>query len=87
MLFGRPHSVTAFLRSNRGVDSEIDDTFTVILQYAGAQRNLLVTMKTAVISHLKDQLQYIVRGTKGSYVKVLETHFRGPRKDRKLTLN
>lgn len=70
VLFGQPSSVTAFLRSNRGMESEIDDTFTIILQYSGAQKNLLVTIKTGVVSHLKDQLKYFVRGTKGTFIKV-----------------
>ncbi|KAK3905773.1 hypothetical protein C8A05DRAFT_12437 [Staphylotrichum tortipilum] len=69
VLFGRPASVTGFLRSNRGVDSDIDDTFTIILQYTGKQKNLLVTVKTAVVTHAKDQLKFHVRGTKGTYLK------------------
>ncbi|KAK4116850.1 NAD(P)-binding protein [Canariomyces notabilis] len=68
-LFGRPASVTAFLRSNRGVDSEVDDTFTVILQYSGEQKNLLVTIKTAIVTHMKDQLRFFVRGSRGTYLK------------------
>jgi predicted dehydrogenase len=36
-LFGTPASVTGFFRSNRGVDSDVDDTFTIILQYSGKQ--------------------------------------------------
>ncbi|KAK3382544.1 hypothetical protein B0T24DRAFT_601946 [Lasiosphaeria ovina] len=67
VFFGRPSSVTAFLRSNRGVESDVDDTFTIILQYD--RQNLVVTVKTAIVSHLKDQLKYFVRGTKGSYLK------------------
>jgi predicted dehydrogenase len=70
LLFGTPASVTAFLRSNRGMESDIHDTFTIMLQYAGAQKNLLVTIKTGVVSHMKDQLKYFVRGTKGTYIKV-----------------
>lgn len=69
LLFGKPYSVTAFLRSNRGVPSDIDDTFTIILQYSGAHNHLVVTIKTATITPLKDQLKYLVRGTTGSYVK------------------
>jgi predicted dehydrogenase len=69
-LFGRPASVTAFLRSNRGVDSEVDDTYTVMLQYEGEQKNLLVTIKTAIVSHMKDQMRFFVRGTAGTYLKV-----------------
>jgi predicted dehydrogenase len=70
VLFGRPSSVTAFLRSNRGMESDIDDTFTIILQYFGEQKNLLVTIKTTVVTHMKDQLKYFVRGTMGTFVKV-----------------
>lgn len=66
-LFGTPASVTGFLRSNRGIESEIDDTFTIILQYKG---NLTVTVKTAVVTNMKDQLKFWVRGTKGTYLKV-----------------
>ncbi|KAK4041441.1 hypothetical protein C8A01DRAFT_14804 [Parachaetomium inaequale] len=68
-LFGTPSSVTGFLRSNRGVDSEVDDTFTIMLQYSGKQKNLLVTVKTAVVTHMKDQLRFFVRGSKGTYLK------------------
>ncbi|KAK3356602.1 hypothetical protein B0T25DRAFT_451330 [Lasiosphaeria hispida] len=68
-LFGRPASVTAFLRSNRGAESEIDDTFTIILQYAGDQKNLLVTIKTAIVTHMRDQLRFFVRGTEGTFLK------------------
>jgi predicted dehydrogenase len=63
-------SVTGFLRSNRGVQSEIDDTFTIVLEYSGPQSGLIVTIKTAVITPMKDQLKYFIRGTKGSYLKV-----------------
>ncbi|KAL2132601.1 hypothetical protein VTI74DRAFT_3591 [Chaetomium olivicolor] len=68
-LFGHPAAVTGFLRSNRGLDSAIDDTFTIILQYSGNQKNLLVTVKTAIVTHMKDQLRFFVRGTKGTYLK------------------
>ncbi|KAL2255655.1 hypothetical protein VTK26DRAFT_2938 [Humicola hyalothermophila] len=68
-LFGRPASVTGFLRANRGDDSEIDDTFTIILQYSGDKKNLLVTIKTAIVTHMKDQLRFFVRGTRGTYLK------------------
>lgn len=70
MLFGRPSSVTAFLRSNRGIDSAIDDTFTIILQYSGEKKNLLVTIKTASVTHMRDQLRFFVRGTRGTFLKV-----------------
>lgn len=62
--------MTGFLRANRGVDSEIDDTFTIMLQYGESQKNLLVTVKTAVVTHMSNQLKFWVRGTKGTYLKV-----------------
>jgi len=69
-LFGTPASVTGFLRANRGADSEVDDTFTVVLQYSGARRNLMVTVKTSIVTHMKDQLKFWVRGSEGTYLKV-----------------
>ncbi|KAI9373472.1 hypothetical protein BJX61DRAFT_533138 [Aspergillus egyptiacus] len=69
VLFGRPASVTAFYRTQRGIDSEVEDSFTIILQYAGPLKNLLVTVKTAVVSPMAQQLKFWIRGTKGSYLK------------------
>jgi predicted dehydrogenase len=68
-LFGRPASVTAFLRNQRGVKSEIEDSFTIILQYDKEQSDLLVTVKTCVVTPLARQLKQLVRGTEGSFVK------------------
>jgi predicted dehydrogenase len=75
LLFGRPASVTGFLRVLRGVESETEDTFTALLQYEGEQKDLLVTVKTNIVSPMKDQLKYVARGTKGSYVKVCSSPF------------
>ena len=75
VLFGRPASVTGFFRSLRGIESEIDDTFTIILQYSGEQKNLLVTIKTTIVSLMEDQLKTFVRGTGGSFVKVSLLNF------------
>ncbi|TPX11444.1 uncharacterized protein E0L32_007863 [Thyridium curvatum] len=69
-LFGRPKSVTGFFRAQRGIESEVEDSFTIILQYGGAQRDLLVTVKTAVTTPMAQQLKQLVRGTKGSFIKV-----------------
>jgi hypothetical protein len=41
-----------------------------MLQYSGEKKNLLVTVKTSIITHMKDQLKYFIRGTGGSYMKV-----------------
>lgn len=62
--------MTGFLRALRGVESEIDDTFTIILQYGPPQQDLVVTIKTNIVSPMPDQLKYFVRGTKGAFVKV-----------------
>lgn len=70
VLFGKPASVTAFFRNNRGgvgVDSDIHDSFTLVLEYA--PKALLVTIKTSIVSVLKDQLRFAVRGTTGSFLK------------------
>ncbi|KAH8656282.1 oxidoreductase [Ilyonectria robusta] len=68
VLFGRPKSVTAILRDLRGADSEVEDTFTIVLLYDSP---LLVTVKTTITTCMKEQLHYFVRGTEGSYIKVL----------------
>jgi predicted dehydrogenase len=68
-LFGTPSKVTGFYRALRGVDSPIDDAFTIILQYGGEQKNLLVTVKTSVVTLMKDPLKYFVRGYDGTFVK------------------
>jgi hypothetical protein len=68
VLFGVPSSVTGFFRVQRGIVSEVEDSFTIILQYAG--KDLLVTIKTSVTTPLDQQLKFLVRGTKGSYIKV-----------------
>lgn len=65
--------MTAFFRAQRGIESEVEDSFTIILQYGGPQKDLLVTVKTAVTSPVAEQLKFYVRGTKGSYIKVCMT--------------
>lgn len=66
-LFGRPTSVIGHFASNRGVESEVDDTFTFLLVYPGT---LTVTIKTAIVTHMKEQLKFWFRGTEGTYLKV-----------------
>lgn len=70
VLFGRPKSVTGFFRVQRDAESEVEDSFTIILQYDGVQKDLLVTVKTAVTTPMAQQLKQLVRGTKGSLIKV-----------------
>ncbi|RSL59607.1 hypothetical protein CEP51_013892 [Fusarium floridanum] len=69
VLFGTPKSVTAFNRVQRGIKSEVEDSFTIILQYDEPQQDLLVTVKTSVTSPMHHQLKHFVRGTKGSWIK------------------
>ncbi|KAL5347941.1 hypothetical protein ACLOAV_007353 [Pseudogymnoascus australis] len=74
VLFGRPKSVTGFFRAQRGADSEVEDSFTIILQYDGLQKELLVTVKTALVTPMAQQLKLLVRGTKGSFIKFQQRH-------------
>lgn len=68
-LFGTPATVTGFYCALRGVDSPIDDAFTIILQYGGEQKNLLVTVKTSVVTLMREPLKYFVRGYNGTFMK------------------
>lgn len=68
-LFGIPETITGFYRNQRGSDSSVEDAFTIILSYRH-RSELLVTVKTSIVSPLSKQIKFIVKGTKGSYVKV-----------------
>ncbi|RDW63688.1 hypothetical protein BP6252_11233 [Coleophoma cylindrospora] len=68
-LFGRPKSVIGILRNTVDAESENDTVFMIILQYGEEKRNLIVTIRTTVVSVMKDQLQGFVRGTKGTFIK------------------
>ena len=72
LLFGKPKSVTAFVRCLRegGAEGAVDDSFTIILQYGGELKDLVSTVKTTVVSPQKKQLKFWVRGTQGSFSKV-----------------
>lgn len=69
VLFGRPATITGFYHSLRGIESEIDDAFTIILQYGGEKRNLVVTVKTSVVCVMQHPLKFFIRGYDGSFVK------------------
>lgn len=68
-LFGPPSTVTGFYRSLRGIESATDDSFTVILQYGGKHKNLLVTVKTSVVATMQQPLKFFVRGYDGTFIK------------------
>lgn len=68
-LLGTPSKVTGWIRCLRddALASEVDDTFTVVLEYA--DRPTLCTVKTTVVNVLRDPLKYVVRGRAGTFVK------------------
>jgi predicted dehydrogenase len=69
VLFGRPATITGFYRSLRGIESEVDDAFTVILQYGREKINLVGTVKTSVVCVMQYPMKFFVRGYNGSFVK------------------
>jgi predicted dehydrogenase len=69
VLFGRPATITGFYRSLRGIESAVDDAFTVILQYGGDKKNLVVTVKTSVVCVMQHPMKFFIRGYDGSFVK------------------
>lgn len=73
VLFGLPKSVTAFVRSLR-MESQTEDSFTIILQYDGARKDLIATVKTTFVSPLPmaRQPKFRVRGEQGAFIKTGE---------------
>ena len=68
-LFGMPKKVTGFVyHQRRGVEGTVHDSHTVILHYDG----LLATVRAGVVSPEREQMRYWVRGTKGSFKKVVQ---------------
>ena len=67
--FGRPKSVTKFLRRSLP-EFAIEDRFTIFLQYSREKQNLIITLKASGSSKLSPQLRLLVKGENGSYVKV-----------------
>ncbi|KLO10162.1 NAD-binding protein [Schizopora paradoxa] len=73
VLFGRPASVTGFIANVRGLGNQnVDDSFTIILQYPANKSqklSLTVILRAHILSVRSPQLRYIVRGSKGTFVK------------------
>lgn len=68
--FGMPQRVTGFVgKQRRQVQRGSNDSFTVLLHYEG----MLATAKAGVVSAAVEQLRFWVRGTKGSFKKVMQT--------------
>ncbi|PWY85847.1 NAD(P)-binding protein [Aspergillus sclerotioniger CBS 115572] len=66
-LLGKPERVTAFIGSQREVNtSGFEDSFTVLLHYP---KGVLATVKAGVVSPDSEQLRFWVRGDKGSFKK------------------
>ncbi|EPQ59911.1 hypothetical protein GLOTRDRAFT_27456, partial [Gloeophyllum trabeum ATCC 11539] len=73
VLFGRPEKVTAFISNMRGIGHpDVDDNFTIIFHYpppSGSQHPLTVILRASILSARSPQLRFVVRGTKGTFVK------------------
>ncbi|KAI0824645.1 oxidoreductase [Trametes gibbosa] len=77
VLFGRPIKLTAFVENIRGLGSkEVDDCFTIFLHYppvkaaSGVQpQSLKVILRGHILSVRAPQVRYVVRGTRGTYLK------------------
>ncbi|KAH9850027.1 oxidoreductase [Lenzites betulinus] len=77
VLFGRPTKITAFVENIRGLGSkEVDDCFTIFLHYpapkaaSGVQpQSLKVILRAHILSVRSSQVRYIVRGTRGTFLK------------------
>ncbi|KII95329.1 hypothetical protein PLICRDRAFT_96730 [Plicaturopsis crispa FD-325 SS-3] len=71
VLFGRPATLTAFIRNTRHVGNPaVDDTFSLVLHYPRvSEPDLTVTLGANILSARKHQVRYVVQGTKGTYEK------------------
>ncbi|KAF9534158.1 hypothetical protein CPB83DRAFT_803853 [Crepidotus variabilis] len=73
VLFGRPSRLTAFIQNLRGVgNAEVDDSFTIHMHYDAGPRSqypLTVILRGHILSARSPQVRYVVRGTKGTYLK------------------
>ncbi|KAF3904711.1 hypothetical protein ABW20_dc0100021 [Dactylellina cionopaga] len=64
-----PTSVTGFSRTLRDSDSEVEDTFIIILQFGGELQKLVATVTTSVVTPMQNPLKYLIRGYDGSFLK------------------
>lgn len=71
-LFGRPSHITGFYRALRGVKSEVDDTYMIVMRYDDTAPDLQVIVSTELISVMPHQLRYFIRGREGSFLKMGE---------------
>ena len=71
-LFGRPSHITGFYRALRGIKSQTDDTYMIVLRYEQTHPDLQVIINTEVVSVMPDQLRFWIRGREGSFLKIGE---------------
>ncbi|KAK5111745.1 hypothetical protein LTR62_004665 [Meristemomyces frigidus] len=82
LLFGPPKSIWATTRALK-LESKANDTFIVQLQYGGEQKDLLVSVRTTIISPvpMHKMPKYSIRGREGAFFKTGEDsqvdHFYG----------
>ncbi|KAF9451624.1 NAD(P)-binding protein [Macrolepiota fuliginosa MF-IS2] len=72
-LFGRPDKITGFIQNLRGLGNPaVDDWFTIHLHYltnSARPYPLTAILRANILSARSSQLRYLVRGTRGSYIK------------------
>ncbi|KAL5488233.1 hypothetical protein ACEPAI_6341 [Sanghuangporus weigelae] len=72
-LFGKPAKVTSFVENVRGIGHpEVNDTFTVVLHYPVSKDRkypMNVFIRGHILSVRDPQVRYVVRGTKGTFIK------------------
>jgi predicted dehydrogenase len=74
-LFGRPTTITAFMRSLRPAAPnsycEIEDSYDIILRYDpnGPHAKLITTIKTNAVTKKNKPLAYFIKGYNGSFIK------------------
>ncbi|WWC59078.1 uncharacterized protein I303_101625 [Kwoniella dejecticola CBS 10117] len=70
VLFGQPEKISGKVWDSRGI--RMDENFVVNLYYPPnppSKSPRLITLKASILSPLPHQLRYLVKGSKGSYVK------------------
>ncbi|XP_006460204.1 hypothetical protein AGABI2DRAFT_150170 [Agaricus bisporus var. bisporus H97] len=72
-LLGRPDKITGFVQNIRGIGSpDVNDWFTIHLHYSKSpSRPYPVTaiLRASILSARSSQLRYVVRGSRGTYIK------------------
>jgi predicted dehydrogenase len=71
-LFGPPSHITGFYRALRGIKSQVDDTYMIVLRYDHTHPDLQVIVSTEVVSVMPRQLRFFIRGREGSFLKIGE---------------